>query len=140
MAEIVFARLVVVTNDRGKKRRREGTRKMDERTNNGVRNFKKFHKVTLHNYDSSCSLCMYIYKHSVSHTTSVLLYVKFSLLSTSIIFHVLYYIYSHFFSFKIQHIGLGTIPRLVSLKEYVPPTSRELQDWIGEYEVETVSL
>ena len=76
VAEIVFARLVVVTNDRGKKRRREGTRKMDERTNNGVRNFKKFHKVTLHNYmyDSSCSLCMYIYKHSVSHTTSVLSY------------------------------------------------------------------
>ena len=75
VAEIVYARLVVVTNDRGKKRRREGTRKMDERTNNGVRNFKKFHKVTLHNYDSSCSLCMYIYKHSVSHTTSVLLYI-----------------------------------------------------------------
>ena len=77
VAEIVYARLVVVINDkdRGKKRRREDTRKMDERSNNGVRNFKKFHKVTLHNYDSSCSLCMYIYKHSVSHTTSVLLYI-----------------------------------------------------------------
>ena len=46
VAEIVFARLVV-DKDRGKKRRREDTRKMDEGTNNGVRNFKKFHKVYL---------------------------------------------------------------------------------------------
>ena len=66
---------------------------------------------------------------------SVLLYIILI-----IMFKFMFYIYSHFFSFKVQHIGLGTIPRLVSLKEYVPPTSRELQDWIGEYEVETVSL
>ena len=87
-------------------------------------------RFTLHNYDSSCSLCMYIYKHSVSFLYIILI----------IMFKFMFYIYSHFFSFKVQHIGLGTIPRLVSLKEYVPPTSRELQDWIGEYEVETVSL
>ena len=37
--------------------------------------------------------------------------------------------------YQVQHIGLGAIPRLVSLKEYVPPTSRELQDWKEEYEV-----
>ena len=36
--------------------------------------------------------------------------------------------------YQVQHIGLGAIPRLVSLKEYVPPTSRELQDWM-EHEV-----
>ena len=36
---------------------------------------------------------------------------------------------------KVQHIGQGAIPRLVSLREYVPPTSRELQDWMEEMEV-----
>jgi xeroderma pigmentosum group C-complementing protein len=34
----------------------------------------------------------------------------------------------------VQHIGQGAIPRLVSLTEYVPPASRELQDWMEEME------
>ena len=34
-----------------------------------------------------------------------------------------------------QHIGQGAIPRLVTVTEYIAPTSRELQDWVVETEV-----
>ena len=37
-----------------------------------------------------------------------------------------------------QHIGQGAIPRLVTVTEYIAPTSRELQDWVVETEVHTI--
>ena len=36
---------------------------------------------------------------------------------------------------QVGHAGQGAIPRLVTLSEYVPPTSRVLQDWVVETEV-----
>ena len=39
-----------------------------------------------------------------------------------------------------RHIGQGAIPRLVGLKEYVPPTSRELQEWMEEMEVQYCTI
>ena len=37
-----------------------------------------------------------------------------------------------------RHIGQDAIPRLVSLKQYVAPSSKELQDWMVEMEVSMV--
>ena len=60
---------------------------------------------------------------------------------TGFIIHPLIYTLTHSLthslttSHQVQHVGMGAIPRLVSLEEYAPPISRQLQDWLEELEV-----